>query len=71
MARKPSVGEKLASLADIVVDAAKKKRDPEFQIPVRSLSNVAFNPKKGIIELGKNKQTRAFFHLGMARRCLR
>lgn len=58
----------LEGLADIVISAAKKGEDPHFDVPVRSLSNVEFNKKKRIIEMGKNKTERAFFHLGMARR---
>ena len=49
MAKKPSVEDKLIGLADLVVTSAKKKKDPEFQIPVRSLSNVNFNAKKRIL----------------------
>ena len=65
---KNTVEDRLVGLADLVVDAAKKKQDPEFQIPVRALSNVSFNSKKRIIEMGKNKQGRAFFNLGMAKK---
>ena len=48
---KESVEDRLVGLADIVLEAAKKKKDPEFQIPVRALSNVEFNAKKRIIEM--------------------
>jgi DNA topoisomerase VI subunit A len=58
----------LESLADVVITAAKKGDDPRFAIPVRSLSNVEFNKKKRIIEMGRNKTERAFFNLGMARK---
>ncbi|GMV82037.1 MAG: hypothetical protein AMXMBFR7_32210 [Planctomycetota bacterium] len=58
----------LESMADVVVDAAKKGQDPAYQIPVRALSNVEFNPKKRIIEMGKNKTARQFFNLGMAKK---
>src|SRR5688572_6502941 len=65
---KNSVEDRLVGLADVVIDAAKKKQSPELQIPVRALSNVSFNRKKRIIEMGKNKQGRAFFNLGMAKK---
>src|SRR5689334_2889500 len=65
---KASVEDRLVGLADLVVEAAKKKKDPEIEIPVRALSNVSFNPKKRIIEMGKNKQGRTFFNLGMAKK---
>ena len=35
---------------------------------MRSLSNVTFNAKKGYIEMGKNKQLRTFFNVGMAKK---
>jgi DNA topoisomerase-6 subunit A len=65
---KSSVEDRLVGLADLVVEAAQKKRDPSIEIPVRSLSNVQFNPKRKIIEMGKSKQARTFFNLGMARK---
>ena len=73
MARKKNndngaVAKKLVSVADTVITAAQKSKDPTLQIPVRSLSNVKFNEKKRIIEMGKNKQTRSFFNVGMAKK---
>jgi DNA topoisomerase-6 subunit A len=62
------VGELIETMADEVVSAAKKGNDPAFQIPVRALSNVEFNAKRRIIEMGKNKTARQFFNLGMAKR---
>jgi DNA topoisomerase-6 subunit A len=65
---KGSVEERLIGLADVVVDAAKKKKDPEFQIPVRALSNVEFNEKKRLIMMKDATTGRSFFNLGMARK---
>jgi len=65
---KASVEDRLVGLADLVVEAAKKNRNPEIEIPVRALSNVSFNQKKRIIEMGRNRQGREFFNLGMARK---
>lgn len=65
---KESVEDRLIGLADVVLDAAKKKKDPEFQIPVRALSNVEFNPKRRIIELKNATTGRSFFNLGMAKK---
>jgi DNA topoisomerase VI subunit A len=59
---------RLVSMADEVLNAAKSNRDPGFQIPSRTLSNVNFNPKRGIIEMGKAKQERTFFNAGMAKK---
>ncbi|TPW20774.1 MAG: DNA topoisomerase VI subunit A [Elusimicrobia bacterium] len=68
MAKTDTVSKKLASLADIVIAAAAKKRDPAIRIPVRSLSNVKFNEKKGLIEMGSNTQDRTFFNVAMAKK---
>src|SRR5215467_6943842 len=68
-ARKVStVEKKLIGVADVVIDAAQRHRDPTFAIPVRSLSNVTFDEKKGLIELGRRKQARSFFNVGMAKK---
>ncbi len=67
MARE-SVEDRLVGLADLVLEAARKRKDPEIEIPVRSLSNVSFNERKRIIEMGKSKQARTFFNLGMAKK---
>src|SRR5256885_9731935 len=67
--RKPTaVEKKLIGIADVVVDAAQRRRDPTFAIPVRALSNVTFNARKGLIEMGKRKQARSFFNVGMAKK---
>jgi DNA topoisomerase-6 subunit A len=62
------VEARLVSLAELVISSAKSNRDPAIQIPSRTLSNVNFNPKRGIIEMGKSKQERAFFNVGMAKK---
>src|SRR5262249_33053164 len=63
-----TVEKKLVGVADVVIDAAARRKDPTLAIPVRSLSNVTFDEKKGLIELGKRKQARSFFNVGMAKK---
>ena len=63
-----TVEKKLIGVADIVIEAAQRRKDPTLAIPVRSLSNVTFNERKGLIELGKRKQARSFFNVGMAKK---
>ena len=58
MARKKPKGngvveKKLIGVADVVITAAQRSQDPALAIPVRSLANVNFNEKRGIIELGR------------------
>jgi DNA topoisomerase-6 subunit A len=62
------VEKKLISVADTVITAAEKSKDPALAIPVRSLANVNFDAKRGIIQLGKRKQARTFFNVGMAKK---
>ena len=61
MARKKAkkngaVEKKLASVADAVISAAERSKDPTLSIPVRSLANVTFDEKRGMIEMGRRKQ---------------
>jgi DNA topoisomerase-6 subunit A len=67
-AMKKDVETRLVSLADEVLLAAKGNRSPAVEIPSRTLSNVSFNQKRGIIEMGKAKQERSFFNTGMAKK---
>ncbi|MBI5209376.1 MAG: DNA topoisomerase IV subunit A [Elusimicrobia bacterium] len=63
-----SVEKRLIGLADLVVQAAERGKDPTIDIPVRALSNVKFNESRGIIEMGGNRQARSFFNVGMAKK---
>ena len=63
-----SVESKLIGMADVVIQAAQRSRDPGFAIPIRALSNVSFNPRKGMIEMGNKKQERSFFNVAMAKK---
>src|SRR5687767_8546146 len=62
------VEKKLVGVADAVIAAAERSKDPTLSIPVRSLANINFNAKRGIIEMGKRKQARSFFNVGMAKK---
>ena len=63
-----AVEKKLIGMADVVIGAAQRAKDPTFAIPIRALSNVSFNPRKGLIEMGEKKQARSFFNVGMAKK---
>jgi len=67
-ARAGVTSRKIEAMAEMVVTAARKKTSPQFEIPIRALSNVEFNPRKAIIEMGPAKQSRSFFDLGMAKK---
>ena len=57
----------LRGLANGVVTAAQRSRDPFVDIPTRSLSNVKYSPRKRIIEMGKNTNRRQLFNLSQAK----
>src|SRR5690349_22620699 len=63
-----AVEKKLIGVADVVIGAAQRSQDPTLSIPVRSLANVTFNERRGLIELGKRKQARSFFNVAMAKK---
>ncbi len=58
----------IGALAGAIAQQAARGKDPWVDIPVRALSNVAFSPKKRIIEMGSSKQRRNFFNLGQAKK---
>ena len=58
-----AAGQRIVTLAKDVIGQVHKRHDPHVDIPSRTLSNVRFNEKKGIIELLGGKQRRSFFSL--------
>ncbi len=59
---------KIGKLAQEALRVVQKGQNPTFEIRVRALSNVSFNEKKRIIELGDKTQSREFFNTAMARK---
>ena len=59
---------KIQKLAQSVVSTVIRGSNPALSIRTRALSNVAFNEKKRIIELGDRAQSREFFNTAMARK---
>jgi DNA topoisomerase VI subunit A len=60
--------EKIDKLAETVLRTVKGGENPFLEIPIRALSNVAFNTRKRLIELGKQRQKRYFFNVAMAKK---
>ena len=55
-----AVEKKLVGLADMVIASAQREKDPTMEIPLRALSNVTFNPRKGLLEMGgRNRHVRS------------
>jgi DNA topoisomerase-6 subunit A len=61
----------LTGLADGVVTAATKRRDPFVDVPSRTLSNVRYCPRKKIIEMGSSTNRRQLFDLSQAKAYMR
>ena len=59
---------KIERLAQATLKTVSKGANPALEIRTRSLSNIAFNEKKRIIELGEKTQSREFFNTNMARK---
>jgi DNA topoisomerase-6 subunit A len=59
---------KIEKLARAVLTQATKGDNPAVEIRTRTLSNVSFNVKRKIIELGDRTQSREFFNVAMARK---
>jgi len=60
--------KKIQGLASDIYKVVNKGSNPTIEIRVRALSNVSFNEKKRIIELGDKTQAREFFNTAMARK---
>ena len=61
----------IVGLADNVVTAAEKRRDPHVDIPSRTLANVHYSPRKRIIEMGSSTNRRQLFDLAQAKAYMR
>ena len=59
---------KLEKLARSTVKQVSSGANPQMSIPIRALSNVSFNEKKRLIELGDRAQSREFFNKSMAKK---
>jgi DNA topoisomerase-6 subunit A len=60
--------KKIQKLAFEMYASARAGKNPSMELPVRALSNVAFNEKKRIIELGEKTAQREFFNTSMAKK---
>jgi DNA topoisomerase-6 subunit A len=61
----------IVDLADGVVTAAEKRRDPYVDVPSRTLANVRYSPRKRIIEMGTGTNRRQLFDLAQAKAYMR
>ena len=62
------IAQRIEGIADGIVADIKKGRDPTFETQQRGRSNVEFNAKKGILQLGQKTTSRTFLNIGHARK---
>ncbi len=60
--------DKIHKLTARTLATVEKGQNPALEIKTRALSNVSFNARRRIIELGDRTQSREFFNTGMARK---
>jgi len=60
--------KKIETLTSSIVKKSLTQKEPTFEIPTRSVSNMKYNKKKRILEMGSNTQTRSLFNLGQSRK---
>ena len=60
--------KKIEDFGSDVVDSSLSQREPSFEIPTRSVTNMKFNKKKRILEMGSNTQRRSLFNLGQSKK---
>ncbi len=59
---------KIEKMAKGTLGEVRHGDNPALSIPIRALSNVSFNEKKRMIELGERAQSREFFNKAMAKK---
>ncbi|BAI61231.1 type II DNA topoisomerase VI subunit A [Methanocella paludicola SANAE] len=69
-ARSKEIVEKLTQVGEDVLGDIKAGKNPSIDITMRSLSNVYYDEKSGLIKLGDDKQKRYYFNLGQAKKFL-
>ena len=68
MRNKKDVKKKLEELGKTLYKEIKEGKNPFLDVPIRALSNVYFNPKTKLIELGDAKSRRYFFNVAHIRK---
>ena len=63
-----SVEEKINKLAKDTLNQIKKNDNPTVDMPLRGISNVYFDEKTRIIQMGDKTSSRSFFNLGQSKK---
>ncbi len=68
--RGKEIADKLTKVGESVLKDIDDGKNPSVDITMRTLSNVYFDEKTGLIRLGDDKQKRFYFNLGQAKKFL-
>jgi len=68
--RGQEIADKLTKVGESVLKDIDDGKNPSVDITMRTLSNVYFDEKTGLIRLGDEKQKRYYFNLGQAKKFL-
>ena len=63
-----SVDEKINKLAKEVLNQIEKNNNPTVDMPLRGITNVYFDEKNKIIQMGNKTSSRSFFNLGQSKK---
>jgi len=70
MARSKEIGDRLKKVGEDVLGDIQAGKNPSVDITMRSLSNVYYDERSGLIKLGDDKQKRYYFNIGQAKKFL-
>ncbi|MBS3131042.1 DNA topoisomerase IV subunit A [Candidatus Woesearchaeota archaeon] len=70
MAKKETPQSRLRELGEELAKDVKKGKNPTIEFGLRSLSNVVYDEKSRVLNLGEKTQTRSFFNVGHAKKFL-
>lgn len=62
------MAKKLEDLGKKIVDDINKKKNPDIELPVRSLSNIYFDEKSGLVKLGNKVSHRTYLNTAHTRK---
>ncbi|TDA30499.1 MAG: DNA topoisomerase VI [Hadesarchaea archaeon] len=68
MKRKDEVIEALEALGAKILQEIERGENPSLEVPIRSLSNVRYNPETRMLELGSERAKRYFFNVAHVRK---
>jgi DNA topoisomerase-6 subunit A len=70
MARSKEIVDRLTQVGEDVLSDIEAGKNPSVDITMRSLSNVYYDERSGLIKLGDEKQKRFYFNIGQAKKFL-